>query len=96
VDGELDETSIDRLTLGAGDAVIVATDGIYEQPSAAGKRLGADAFHEPLVDALTGEGLAGLTSTAQRLLSAMVDRAWLHRLAAVQADDQTIVVLARD
>lgn len=96
VDEPLDPGSIAELRLQPNEALVIATDGVYEQPSAIGKRITPS---ECLVlatrcDANVRESLP--YGRADRILLAVRTTIDAHRGSAPQADDQTLLIVCRE
>lgn len=105
----LEGTALASMTLEEGDGLIVATDGIYEQPNKEGKPIGTRMIVDQAVRACSltrsdnafvrgqsgGRG-AHATELMNGILEAASDSAGFGKKAISPRDDQTIVVLARN
>jgi sigma-B regulation protein RsbU (phosphoserine phosphatase) len=75
------------ISFGAGDVLVIYSDGVVESMNAANEQFG--------LDRLTGVITANLSGSARGILSAIVDAATKHAGAAPQYDDMTVVVVKR-
>jgi len=91
LDEPIDETCLAERDLGSGDALIVATDGVHEQPDAKGKRLGG-AGVEAVLELVRARGGVDADAVMGGIRTSL---AALAR-GVVQEDDQTVVVVVRN
>lgn len=89
IDREINAGAIGTMEVGVGEAVVVMTDGVYEQPSAREERVSARAVVERVMEGLaSGADASGVCERLREVARA-------HRGEQALSDDQTAIAVVR-